>query len=63
MKADFKIDQIIFNGLLHLTLTNGFTLHLQEDFQVVVFAIQEESNSSSSVQGIGQEGITRRCLG
>ena len=32
------------------------SFRFQEDFQVVVFAIQEKSHSSSSVQSFGQKG-------
>ena len=40
-----------------------FFLHLQEDIQVVVFAVQEEGYSSTSVQGLGQKGMKRGDLG
>jgi len=33
------------------------SFRLQEDFQVVVFAIQEEGHSSPSVQSFSQKGI------
>ena len=39
-----------------------FFLHLQEDIQVVVFAVQEEGYSSTSVQGLGQKGMKRGDL-
>ena len=39
-----------------------FVLHLQEDIQVVVFAVQEEGYSSTSVQGLGQKGMKRGDL-
>ena len=42
---------------------NMFFLHLQEDIQVVVFAVQEEGYSSTSVQGLGQKGMKRGDLG
>ena len=39
-----------------------FFLHHQEDIQVVVFAVQEEGYSSTSVQGLGQKGMKRGDL-
>ena len=39
-----------------------FVLHLQEDIQVVVSAVQEEGYSSTSVQGLGQKGMKRGDL-
>ena len=40
-----------------------FVLHLQEDIQVVVFSVQKEGYSSTSVQGFGQKGMKRGDLG